>query len=122
MKHQCPFFPPCHDAGNTSGFRGEIAGMRRTSRKARGIIRKTSDGEASQNRTVISNRFTTDLWERRAQEDKNNLRLNKIVPFSIGINKKKNVALKSVACTAAAAAICILLYDVIRFYNLILSP
>jgi len=81
-----------------------------TDERGRGIIGKTSDGEASQNRTVISNRFTTDLWECRAQEDKNNLRSNKIVPFSIGINKKKNVALKSVVCTAAAAAICILYY------------
>lgn len=84
----------------------------------RGIIGKTSNGKAFQNRTVISNRFTTDLWECRAKEDKNNLRLNKIVSFSIGINKKKNVALKSVVCTVAA--ICILyINDVIRFYNLI---
>lgn len=42
-----------------------------------------------QNHAVISNRFTTDLWVHLAQEDKNNLRLNKIVSISIGINKKK---------------------------------
>jgi len=81
-------------------------------RGARGMVGKTWDGKASQNRSVISNRFTTDLWGCRAREDKNNLRLNKIVPFSIGINKKKNVALKSVVCTAATAICIILLYYV----------
>lgn len=90
----------------TDGGRGDGKGRVIVLAGVKSYWEKTLNEKTFRNRVVIFSRFTSDLWECRAQEDKNNLRLKydfydwtRSFRFRlVGINKKENAILKSAVC------------------------